>query len=206
MKKIVFAVACLFASNHICAEDKNIAITPNLKLPEQGIKIGFVDPYKVLQGLDQWKDEGMRIQKDLQTRNDVIEGKKAAYGKKAQELQSMGTTAKPEVRTSRMEELKQLEVEINIKTQSLQEYAERISQEAQMAVFKEIETAAQEIALDMSLDIVFAGGVLYVAPKLDVSAELIKKMNTKYAAKKKQEQKPAAKPMPISMPTKDMPQ
>ena len=194
MKKIFFCLIAFISFNALNAADvnKSAAITPNLKLPEQGTKIGFVDPYKVLQGLEQWKDEGMRIQKELQSRNDIIEAKKTAYGKKAQEVQSMGTTAKPEVKTARMEELKQLEVEINIKSQSLQEYAERVAQEAQMAVFKEIEAAAHEVALEMGLDIVLAGGVLYVSEKLDISANLITKMNTKYVAKKKQDQKTAA--------------
>ena len=204
MKRIVFALICLLNFPSVFANDVNksvVSITPNLKLPDQGVKIGFVDPYKVLQGLEQWKDEGMRIQKELQAKNQQIEDKKAAYTTKINALQGMGTTAKPEVIDAKKYELKQLANEIELMSQSLQERAERVAQEAQMAVFKDIELASQEVALEMGFDIVLAGGVLYVSPKLDISSELVSKMNSKYAAKKKQEQKTAAKPMP----TKDMP-
>ena len=80
MKKIVFALICLLNIPYAFTSDvnKSVAINPNLKLPDQGAKIGFVDPYKVLQGLDQWKDEGMKIQKDLQAKNQKIEDKKTA--------------------------------------------------------------------------------------------------------------------------------
>ena len=57
--------------------------------------------------------------------------------------------------------------------------------------------------MEMGLDIVLAGGVLYVSPKLDVSAELITKMNTKYGSKKKLEQKSA--PVMQPLPMKDLP-
>jgi Skp family chaperone for outer membrane proteins len=205
MKKIVFAFICLLNIPYTFTSDvnKSVAISPNLKLPDQGTKIGFVDPYKVLQGLEQWKDEGMKIQKELQAKNQQIEDKKAVYTTKLNALQGMGTTAKPEVISAKEYELKQLASEVKLMTDALQERAERVSQEAQMAVFKEIETISQEIALEMGLDLILAGGVLYVSPKLDVSAELIAKMNTKYASKKKQEQKSA--PVMQPLPMKDLP-
>ena len=205
MKKIVFALICLLNIPYVFTSDvnKSVAVTPNLKLPDQGAKIGFVDPYKVLQGLEQWKDEGMKIQKDLQAKNQKIEDKKTEYATKQSGLQGMGSTAKPEVVKAKQIELKQMAIAIEGMMQSLQEDAERVSQEAQMAVFKEIETASHEIAMEMGLDIVLAGGVLYVSPKLDVSAELITKMNTKYGSKKKLEQKSA--PVMQPLPMKDLP-
>ncbi len=194
MKKLALALVCAFSMNNAFAADvnKSAAITPNLKLPEQGAKVGFVDPYKVMQGLDQGKDEGMKIQKELQGKGEQIEAKKTAYTTKMNALQSMGNTAKPEVVTAKSVELKQLEIEINALTQALQERAERVSQEAQMAIFKEIEATAQEIAFEKGLDIVLAGGVLFVSEKLDISTEVVTKMNAKYAQKKKQDQKTAS--------------
>lgn len=200
MKKIslVLLYACLISNIYAVDVNKSAAITPNLTMAQQGTKIGFVDPYKVIQGLEQWRDQGMRIQKEIQAKNQQIEDKKTAYTTKLNALQSMERTVKPEVVTAKGIELKQLEVEINTLTQSLQESAERMAQEAQMAVFKEIESAAQEIALDKGLDIVLAGGVLFVAPKLDISNDVITKMNAKYDQKKKQDQKTAAAKTKVS--------
>jgi len=194
MKKITLALACAFVMNATVGADinKSVAITPNLTIANEGTKIGFVDPYKVIQGLEQWRDQGMKIQKELQTKNEQIETKKTAYSTKLSALQSMASTAKPEVVTAKSVELKQLEIEINALTQSLQEHAERVAQEAQMTVFKDIEAAAQDIAMEKGFDIVLAGGVLFVSSKLDISAEVITRMNANYANKKKQYQKTTA--------------
>lgn len=191
MKKIVISIiimSCIATSSFADVDTNKSAPAPSMVTmpnPSDALKIRFVDPYKVIQGLEQWKDEGMRIQKELQTRNDVIEEKKTLYGKKANELQSMGSTAKQSVKDAKREDLLTLQNDIQIKTQSLQEYAERVSQEAQMSVFKEIEAATHEVALEMQLDLVLAGGALYVSEKIDVSQVVVEKMNIKYQAQKR---------------------
>ena len=203
MKKIVISLIFMgcIATNSFADIDVNksaAAPTSMTAMPKNSdaLKIRFVDPYKVIQGLEQWKDEGMRIQKELEARNNVIEEKKAQYTKRANELQSMGSTAKQSVKDAKREELLTLQNDIQIKTQSLQEYAERTSQEAQLAVFKEIEAATHEVAQEMQLDLVLAGGALYVSEKIDVSHMVIEKMNAKYQAQKRRrvqaEQKTAA--------------
>ena len=79
---------------------------------------------------------------------------------------------------------------MQIKKQTLQEYAERVSQEAQMKILKEIEKTTKEIAEEQNIDIVLAGGILFVDEKIDITKEVVSRMNKKYAAKKKKEMKP----------------
>lgn len=187
-------IAALFFSAYAHAADLKKETMPTVASASDIIKIKFVDPYKVIQGLEEWKSESKRIQEELESRNNQIEAMKAQYQKKAQELQGMGSTAKPAVQEAKREELMNLQNSIEIKTQGLREFAERISQEAQMKIFKQIEEATSEVAQEKGYDIVLAGGAIYVNPKLDISHEVVERMNKKYNEKQKRQAKPAALP------------
>ena len=98
-------------------------------------------------------------------------------------------------------ELKQIASEVELMMNALQEDAERVSKKSKWQYLKKLKQLPK--CLEMGLDLILAGGVLYVSPKLDVSAELIAKMNTKYGSKKRQEQKSA--PVMQPLPMKDLP-
>jgi Skp family chaperone for outer membrane proteins len=154
-------------------------------LISDSVKIRYIDPYKIIPNLDQWQDERMKIQKDLETRTKQIEDLKTAYTTKVNQIQSMGNIVKDNVKESAIEELKSLESSIQVKQQSFQEYAERATQEAQMVIFKEIETAAKKYAQQNNIDFIFAGGAIFVNEKYDISDTLSTSMNNKYRAQKK---------------------
>lgn len=106
----------------------------------ESIKMRYIDPYKIIPKLEQWNDERVKIQKELETRTRQIEDLKVAYTTKANEIQSMGTVAKATAKENAREELMKLETSIQSKQQSFQEFAERATQEAQMTIFREIES------------------------------------------------------------------
>lgn len=174
------------------------AATPDTKVGEKtapavpsmapaSLKIYYVDPYKIIPNLKQWEDERVKIQKELEMRTNQIEELKVAYTKKANELQSMSksTAVRDQAKEAAAEELSHLERSIQIKQQSFQEFAERTSQEAQMSIFREIESAAKEYAQQQNADFVFAGNALYVNPKYEISDFIAEKMNAKYLAQKR---------------------
>lgn len=194
MKKIVINIACAsltvscisFAMNNNGGTGIK-ALAPANALQESA-KICYVDPYKIIPNLAQWTDERGKIQKELETRTKQIEDLKNSYTKKAQELQSMGNLVKDSAKEAALKELKRLETNIQIEQQSFQEYAERASQEAQMAIFREIEAAAKEYAQQNSIDFIFAGGAIYVNGKFDISETISELMNKRYLAGKKKEE------------------
>lgn len=156
------------------------------------LKIYYADPYKIIPNLDQWKDERVKIQKELEARTNQIEALKASYTAKVSEVQSKGNLITSAAREAALEELKGLETSIQVKQQSFQEYAERVTQEAQMSIFREIETATKEYAQENKVDFVFAGGALYVDPKFEISDIITERMNAKYRSQKKTGAAPAA--------------
>lgn len=157
------------------------------------LKIRVVDPYQIIGGLDQWKDETEKIQKEAESRSAKIRELQDTHAKKATELKTMSSAVKDSVKESKNEELLKLENEIRIKAQSLEQYGERAMQEAQMKILKEIENTLKEISKEQSINAVFAGGFLYADEWLNISNEVVERMNKAYAAtKKKDDKKPAA--------------
>lgn len=157
------------------------------KSAPESVKIRYIDPYKIVPNLEQWKDERNVIQADLDARSKQIEELRTLYMTKANEIQTMGASsmAKGEAKENALEELSRLETSIKVKQQAFQEYAERAGQEAQMKIFKEIEEAAKEYAHEKNIDFIFAGGAIYVTDTYDISDEIAGRMNKKYAAQKK---------------------
>ncbi len=161
-----------------------IAKDSTKSVPET-VKIRYIDPYKIVPNLEQWKDERNIVQADLDARAKQIEELRTLYTTKTNEIQSMGSMAKDKAKESAIEELRQLETSIQIKQQTFQEHAERAGQEAQMKIFKEIETVAKEYAQENNIDFIFAGGAIYVADAYDISDEIAQRMNKKYLAQRK---------------------
>lgn len=150
----------------------------------ESAKIRYVDPYKIIPKLEQWNDERVKIQKELDTRAKQIEDLKTAYSTKANELQSKGNLLSEAGKANGIKELNRLETDIKFEQQSFQETAERTSQEAQVVIFREIEAAAKEYAQTHSIDFVFAGGAIFVNEKYDISDTIADIMNKKYLAQK----------------------
>ncbi len=186
------------------APDTNVGTKPLMAAPvkqavpaivSESLTIRYVDPYKVIPSLEQWKDERIRIQKELEGRTAQIEELKMTYAKKTNEVQSKGNLLNDAAKQTVREELMSLENNIQIKQQSFQEYAERVTQEAQMSIFREIETATKEYAQEQKIDFVFAGGALYVNEKFDISQLIADRMNAKYLASKKGNSQPTTQPV-----------
>lgn len=200
MKKTL--ICCLFSTAVflISAVDKNVgaqAASTTAPGGHESFKLCYVDPYRVIPKSKQWEIERIKIQKALEDRTRQIEDLRTAYTTKANELQSKGNLLTDVAKDNALKDLKRLETNIQIEQQSFQEYAERASQEAQIAIFKEIESTAKEYAQANGIDFVLAGGAIYVNEKYDISDIIADIMNQKYAA---QEAKTAPKAPEVKKP------
>lgn len=184
----MFLTLFVNAENTLPQPNKQIGVQSDI--PTSNLKICYVDPYKIIPGLDQWTEERTKLQKEMDTRANQIEELKMNFMKRSNELQNSSSLMTNAAKEAAQEELLRLENSIQIKQKSFQEYAERVTQEAQMNIFKEIEAATKEYALENNIDFVFAGGALYVRETFDISKEITERMNAKYRAKTKS--KPAA--------------
>jgi len=197
MKKALLLSVILSSLTSILAVDPNQKTAAEITTAQQTKKnaeIRYVDPYKIIPKLEQWNDERARIQKDLDARSRQIEDLKVAYSTKANELQTKGNLLSEAGKNNAIKELSRLETDIKFEQQSFQETAERVSQEAQVVIFREIETVAKEYAQANGIDMIFAGGAIYVNEKYDISDTIANMMNKKYLAQKaKTATKPAAK-------------
>ncbi len=186
-------IFCLLTSLTLIvkADDKKVGLsqaadakTQTAASAVESVKIRYVDPYKIIPKLEQWNDERVKIQKELENRSAQIENLKVAYSTKANELQTKGNILSEAAKATALKELNRLETDIKFEQQSFQETAERSSQEAQVAIFREIEAAAKEYAQSNGIDFVFAGGAIFVNEKYDISDIIADIMNKKYVAQK----------------------
>jgi Skp family chaperone for outer membrane proteins len=193
MKKTLICCLLSTAVLTVSADDKKIDEPKTAPITQPALKqvtgtdalnIRYVDPYKIIPKLEQWNDERVKIQKELENRTRQIEELKTAYTTKANELQSKGNLVTDVAKDNAIKELKRLETNIQIEQQSFQEYAERASQEAQITIFKEIESTAKAYAQANGIDFVLAGGAIYVNEKYDISDIIADTMNKKYVAQK----------------------
>ena len=179
----ITAVISFTAPDNI--SNKSIPTIASCQAAPESVKIGYVDPYTIIPSLKQWNDVRAGIQNDLETRTKQIEDLKTLHRTKTNELQSMINAATPQAIEQAKKELSRLAISIQAEEQAFPEHAERTTQEAQMVIFREIELAAKEYALEQGIDFIFAGGAIYVNDKFNISQNIADRMNSKYKAQSK---------------------
>ncbi len=168
-----------FAAN---ASDK--PAEPAAAKETETIIIRYVDPYKVLAGLDQWKDKTDIIQKEIDTRAKNIENMKRSGQTKQEQMQNMRGTASDNALEKIQKEIMQLSNEIRIEEEALQNFAQNAMQKAQMEILQSIEEANAVIAKERGIDLVQAGPVLFASAKIDITQDVVALMNEQYTRKK----------------------
>lgn len=150
-----------------------------------------IEPFKIINRLDEVKDQAVDIKKELEDRMNGINKLKETFQKKSEELQSMGSAVKTTVKETKREELITMRNEIETKEKMLQDYAQRLQQDAEKKIFEKLTQTAKVIAEKLSIDIIVAN-VVYASEKIDISDEFITYLNNEYR-KKKEPSKPQLK-------------
>lgn len=172
-------------------------VTPS----SHSVKIVTGDPMKILNGSEQWKDLSTKAQQDVERKAKELEKKQQEAIALEEELNTMGSTVKPEVKSEKQTKLAVLRGEMEVKSAMLQRDMQEAGNRAQAEIFKEVERASAEVAQQKGYDVILANGVLYASPKLDVTYEIVTNMNEKYAEHKKRQEKPLAKKAEAKAPT-----
>jgi outer membrane protein len=200
MKKHILSLSLLTVSLHICAQDAKTAATKTavsadsgIKLEAAQLKIGFVDPYRALEQSDEWKDQQQRVQNELNQDIRDYQKLEESFRAKQQELQNMGKAASETARKNKEKELNTLKTEIMVKRQMLEEGSNQIMQEVQMKILKKIEDTVGGIAREEGLDLVHGMGIVFASAKVDLTQQVVERMNAEYA-KQKARNKPASQP------------
>lgn len=154
------------------------------KSPAETITIRFVDPYKVLNGLDQWKDKTATIQAEIDSRAKNIETMKINGQKKQEQMQNMRGTASDNALEKVQKEILQLSNEVRFEEEALQNFAQNAMQKAQMEILQAIEEATAILASERNIDLIQAGPVLFASPKIDITSDVVALMNEQYSHKK----------------------
>lgn len=207
MKNLFYSltILILFSAALSRADEKPTTATPAAPAPAptapkrdfSNVKIAFMDPYIVLDKSKEWAEQAEIIKSDFETRAKTIQSLEMEKQKIEKELENMGNAATPAARENKQKKLLSIQNDIMIEQRAAQEIPQQRVQMAQMEILKKIENAAQKIAKDLGIDIVLAGGTLYVNERLDITQLIADELNKGY----KPVLKPAAKPTtPVAKP------
>lgn len=147
-------------------------------------KVCFIDPTNVVMGSEKWKDLGDQARGKMEEKAQKLTEKQKTLQKEMKDYESMGNVASKDARSKKEEKIAKLRSDIEIEYQSLQAYEQRMSQEAQMEILKDIEVATQEIAQENDIDMITAGSVIFAKKDLNMTDKVLVRVNENYATTK----------------------
>jgi Skp family chaperone for outer membrane proteins len=180
----------------ICKMNKNvmaIALLAACSLNAKDIKVCYIDPSNIIMGSEKWKDLGESARAKMEEKARELTKMQQTLQKEMKDYESMGNAASKDARAKKEEQIAKLRSEIEIKYQSLQAYEQRLSQEAQMEVLKDIELATAEVAAEKDIDMITAGAVIFAKKDLNVTDEVLARVNKNYTVAKSKTTDAAAK-------------
>lgn len=147
-------------------------------------KLCYIEPSAIIVGSEKWKDLGEAARAKMEEKAQKLTKKQQTLQKEMKDYESMGNVASKDARSKKEEQIAKLRSDIEIEYQSLQAYEQRMSQDAQMEVLKDIEIATREIAAEKDIDMITAGAVIFAKKELDVTNEVLARVNQNYTVAK----------------------
>lgn len=147
--------------------------------------IAFIDPMRVFEQSDEYKDGIKGIETELEGRRQQLKTLETTAMKKKTELETMGNALSEKALQQRKEDMASLEMQYRMKVQSAQEYAESAEQKVRMNTLRKIQDAAEVIAKEQDMVLVLGTGVVYGAKAVDLTDKVIEQINATYRAEKK---------------------
>lgn len=194
MKKLLysFTALTLLANSALVADAQKAATkaapvikttTVKKSAPEKNfsnVKIGFIDPYGVLEKSKEWQAKSDMLRAGVEERAKKIAKLEADLQKKTAELKNMGNAAKQSAKEEKGKELLSLENSIMIEKRALQEIPQQQAQAAQYEILKKIETVSKKIAESNKIDTVLAGSTIYVNNRIDITDLVADELNKSF--------------------------
>lgn len=165
--------------------------------------LAFVDPYSILQKLDEVKDAEQKLKADFETKERQIVDIQNKIKQKEAEFQAKAPALSPDAREKYQSDIMSLRAQGQTKMEGLQTFVQQAQQELEMRFFKKIQEAAEEVANEEGIILVQGAGIVYGSKALNISDKVSARMNKKYNEEKRKSMKPVLTPaaQPSSLPT-----
>jgi outer membrane protein len=146
----------------------------------QGAKIGFVNFQRVVAESADGKSSSARIQALQKKKSDEGQQKNQALQANQQKLQTSGSVMSDAARSQLEKEIERQNVEVQRFQQDAQAELNELQQELQQEFIKKVTPILQQVATEKGLHALFnaqEAGFAWVDPGLDLTAEVIKKLD-----------------------------
>lgn len=168
---------------------------------ENTSKVGYIkleaiiNPMEPDKSAHEWRDKVQDLQKEIQSRRDKLmaEGEKFRKDAEAFGTKEKSKLLSEEALKKEREALMKKQSELMGKEQSFRDYATQTSQKMQTDMLGKVEKLAHKLATQKGFDLVLAGGALYVAKNVDLTAEVLTALNKEYDAEQEAKKKAAKK-------------
>lgn len=148
----------------------------------QALKVGFVEPNKILSSVDEGKLEIEKVQKFMEEKQNDFNRKQDTLNKLNETYTAQQAKLNPETRA-------EMEKQIDEQGRELKRYGEDTQVEINRkrdlllnTLGQRIQVVIEEYAKENNFSVIFSrdDGQVFVSPALDVSDEIIKRFNAKH--------------------------
>ncbi|MGI8784176.1 MAG: OmpH family outer membrane protein [Acidobacteriota bacterium] len=148
----------------------------------QALKVGFVEPNKILSSVDEGKFEIEKVQKFMEEKQNDFNRKQDTLNKLNETYTAQQAKLNPETRA-------EMEKQIDEQGRELKRYGEDTQVEINRkrdlllnTLGQRIQVVIEEYAKENNFSVIFSrdDGQVFVSPALDVSDEIIKRFNAKH--------------------------
>lgn len=149
------------------------------------LNIRYVNTLETMQGTKKGSEISVRLEKKRKDLGDGIQQKEKEITKLMQEFESKKSTLSASAREKEESKIVKLRRDYESTVQASEDELKLAMQRATEELSKEIEEAVVAMAQREGYDIVmdtYTGRTIYAAPKVVVTGDLVKVMDTKYAA------------------------
>lgn len=161
-------------------------------------KLGFVDLQRALNEIEEGKSAKAALKRDFDEKQKQLDAKKAEFDKLRQEFEKQAVVMAEQARRDKAAELDRKANDLQQFWGQLQKDLSEREREVTRGIFDKMAAIVRGIAEADGFTMVLErtdSGLVFAAPALDLTNELIRKYNAKYpagAAKKPAASKPAA--------------
>src|SRR5919201_2002369 len=156
-------------------------------------KIGYVDLQRALNEVDEGKAAKASLKREFDQKQKMLDEKKAEFDKLRGELDKQSVVMSEDARKEPQSELERKQIELQGLFVQLQKELSDREREATRGIFDKMHAIVREIADQEGVSVVVtAEALVFAAPSLDLTNELVRKYNARHRPGAAGEKKAAA--------------
>jgi outer membrane protein len=144
-------------------------------------KIAFVDLQRALNEVDEGKSAKAALKREFDQKQKMLDDKKAEFDKLRTELEKQSVVMSDDARKEKGAELERKQIELQGLSVQLQKELSDREREATRGIFDKMHAIVREIADQEGVSmVVTAEALVFAAPSLDLTNELVRKYNARH--------------------------